>query len=81
MELKKVYPEADLEELVAWFKDRMDQLPKELQLNSASFIPDLPRTIKAYIALIASNKRNPIFSGQIKLFFEIREVLQASGMK
>ncbi len=80
MELKRTYTEAEVADLLSWFEERTARLPKELQLNKASFIPDLNKTIKAFASLAVENRKNATFGGQIKLFFEIREKLQEQGI-
>jgi len=43
MEKPKIYTKQDADALCNWFKTR--ELPKSLQVDKATFIPDLPFTV------------------------------------
>ncbi|WP_349973453.1 DUF6965 family protein [Phocaeicola dorei] len=40
-EKKQSYTEEELNEMIAWFNDHANQLPKTMQINKSAFTPDL----------------------------------------
>ena len=40
-EKKESYSEEELNEMIVWFNNHADELPKEMQINKAAFTPDL----------------------------------------
>lgn len=78
MEYRKIYSSQELNELIAWFKQRMDRLPASLQLDAATFIPDFPATVSTYLAIVDAHKENPTYGAQIYMLFRMREKLQES---
>lgn len=75
MEYKKQYSHEELEEILNWFEKNMDKLPASLQLNKATYIKDLPKTVHQYFDLIKQQKDNPTYSGQIHHLFEMRDAV------
>lgn len=80
MELKRKYSEAEITELIDWFRTRMDKLPNEFEINKAARSQNFKETVEAFFLLAEANSHNPTFSGQIKIFFEMREKLIADGL-
>ena len=40
-EKKESYSEEELNEMIVWFNNHADELPKEMQINKSAFTPDL----------------------------------------
>ena len=76
MEYKKLYSEAEVQGLKEWFEQRLDTLPASLQLDAATFIPDLHRAVKQLLEIAMLQRGTPAFSGQIFQLFKIREKLE-----
>ena len=48
-EKKESYSEEELNEMIVWFNNHADELPKEMQINKAAFTPDLKLTVESCI--------------------------------
>ena len=48
-EKKQSYTEEELNEMIAWFNDHANQLPKTMQINKSAFTPDIVITIESSI--------------------------------
>lgn len=81
MEFKKLYEKEEITDLVDWFKERMDRLPASLQVDKATYLPDLPKTVRFYLELTEKLSKNATFGGQIHIFFCIRDRLIEEGME
>ena len=46
---KESYSEEELNEMVTWFDNHADKLPKEMQINKSAFTPDLQLTVESCI--------------------------------
>ena len=46
---KESYSEEELNEMIVWFNNHADELPKEMQINKAAFTPDLKLTVESCI--------------------------------
>ena len=55
-EKKESYSEEELNEMIVWFNNHADELPKEMQINKAAFTPDLKLTVES---CIMQAKRRP----------------------
>ncbi len=78
---KPVFTREEQRELMEWFEQRMDKLPKELQINKSTHSADLPRTVKAMIGVIKEKGGSTAFSGYIAHLELIRERLKRQGME
>lgn len=79
---KPAYAKQEVDELTRWFEERMDRLPATLQLNEAMGTSDLPRTVKALLAVVKAHKENisvPL-SGYMSHLEIIRLRLKEQGM-
>ena len=78
---KPAYTKQD--ELTRWFEERMDRLPATLQLNEATAASDLPRTVKALLAVLKVHKENisVTFSGYMSHLDLIRLRLKEQGLE
>lgn len=76
MDYKKQYTAAELAELKAWFAAHKDQLPATLQLDQATFVPDVARAVAQLEEIADLHYANPTFSGQIYLLFKIRQKIE-----
>lgn len=46
---KESYSEEELNEMIVWFNNHADELPKEMQINKAAFTLDLKLTVESCI--------------------------------
>lgn len=81
MEYKKVYDDAELAELTAWFDARMDKLPKEYDLLPGVHIRSMQDFILAEKDMIALHHDNPTYGATFCMLFKLREKLQAEGIE
>ena len=51
-EKKESYSEEELNEMIVWFNNHADELPKEMQINKAAFTPNLKLTVESCICLL-----------------------------
>jgi hypothetical protein len=73
---KKQYTQEEVNEIIDWLNNHMDQFPKRLQLSDAILIEDLPKTLSSLMYNAKSNYRNVSFSGLICKLFAIKDVLE-----
>lgn len=73
---KPSYTSEEKDELVAWFEERMERLPQSLLLDDCMSTKDLPRTVRSYIKLIRTGRKNVEFSGYVAHLFLMREALR-----
>ena len=74
------YDEAFRDEQLKWFEERMEQLPKSLQINAATSTTNLPMTVVALMRTLRQNKPNVIMSGYMDTLVQIREELEEQGL-
>ncbi|MBM6865431.1 hypothetical protein H6A66_09660 [Bacteroides caecigallinarum] len=70
----KIYTREELAELEAWFKDI--QLPESLQLDKATFIPDVRETLDRLVLQAEINCDNPKMQGPIYLLERLKAKLE-----
>ena len=70
----KIYTREELVELEAWFKDI--QLPESLQLDKATFIPDVRETLDRLVLQAEINCDNPKMQGPIYLLERLKAKLE-----
>ena len=70
----KIYTCEELAELEAWFKDI--QLPESLQLDKATFIPDVRETLDRLVLQAEINCDNPKMQGPIYLLERLKAKLE-----
>lgn len=78
---KPTYTREACEKEIAWFEERMDQLPDSLQINDASYAPNLRLTVTNLIRTIRANKPTVIFAGYMETLLQVKDRLQEQGMK
>lgn len=78
---KEKYSSDELNELIGWFRERMDKLPSELVINEFTRTENLQKTVTSLIALVNRPKLDVIFSGYVAQLFRIRDVLMEQGME
>lgn len=81
---KPEYSKEEVKSLLAWFAERMDRLPATMQLDSATRTADLPRTVKAFSALLkaqADGVTSVTFSGYVAHLELIRRRLKDQGVE
>lgn len=80
MEYKRTFTDEEIDDLIAWVEKNLEQMPQSLQLNQATFIPDLKSTAAKYIDLVRQHRDDPAFNGQVYHLFIMRDLLIAQGM-
>lgn len=70
----KIYTREELTELEAWFKSI--QLPESLQLDKATFIPDVRETLDRLVLQAEINCDNPKMQGPIYLLERLKAKLE-----
>lgn len=80
---KSDYTKAEVNELLAWFEERMDKLPQTLRLNKATTTDNLKRTVKALTTTVKRLEGviNVTYSGYVSHLVLIRLRLQEQGME
>lgn len=81
MEYKAQHTEEEFEEVIEWFKARLDRLPKDLWMNQATYIPELRVTVERYFDFVHAHHADKRFCGQLNHLFNMREVLQGQGFE
>lgn len=77
---KTKYEKEEIDELVAWFAERKDRLPQELQMSESSRSVDLGKTVRALIAAIDHRNMKVTFSGYVAQLYTIRKLLEEQGL-
>ena len=77
---KAEYEASELQELFEWFEKHMEQLPRELQLDDATYTRDLPRTVRSYVHLLQNMRRTISQGGYVAHLMLIRERLRDEGL-
>ena len=54
---KESYSEEELNEMIVWFNNHANELPKEMQINKAAFTPNLKLTIESCIMQAKQKKK------------------------
>ena len=73
MEYKKVYAPEELQELIKWFEDNHDKLPKSIYINSGTFVKDVPYTSSQFHKIVAKVGEKKAYGSHMRLFFTLRE--------
>jgi hypothetical protein len=77
-EYKVQYTKEEVDELIQWFEDRKESLPKTAKIGDYVSIDDLPTTLKALEYNARRNRENVVFSGLIHQLFLLRDELMKS---
>lgn len=81
MDYKKHYTNEELDELISWFDSHKEHLPKSLQMDKATYIKDLDKTLKLYLEIEKRHKDNDTYGGQIYHMFMMRDAIRALWKK
>ena len=73
---KKQYTEEEIADLKKWFEEHKDKLPSTLQLDTATFIPNVEQAVRQLMDIADIHRHNPTFSGQIYLLYRIKEKIE-----
>jgi hypothetical protein len=77
---KKTYSEEKIQEIVEWFKARLDQLPPTLELHPSTKIRNLDYTVRTYIEIAETHHTNGTYGAQVFHLFKMREKLIELGI-
>lgn len=75
------YTREACEKEIAWFEERMNQLPDSLQINDACYSPNLRLTVANLIRTVRANKPTVIFAGYMETLLQVKDRLLEQGMK
>lgn len=78
---KPDFTKAEVKELIAWFEERMDHLPDELQINKSSRTKNLRFTVTKLISMLKERDVTVTICGYIAHLALIRERLILAGME
>ena len=73
---KESYSEEELNEMIVWFNNHADELPKEMQINKSAFTPDLKLTVESCIMQAKQCLGNYKMAGAFRMLQQIRENLE-----
>lgn len=77
MDYKRLFSQAEIEELLAWFEAHEANLPASLTVdNGSTHIKDLKRTVALYRDIVSHHRENPTYSGQIFTLEKIRRAIE-----
>ena len=79
MKYKKTYTAKELGALTSWFRKHQADLPVSLQLDVATFIPNLPQTVGKYLDIVERHKDSATFGAQIFHLFKIKAKLEEAS--
>lgn len=74
MEKPKVYTKQDADALCSWFKTR--ELPKSLQVDKATFIPNLAFTVNSLCECAQRYWNNPRMAGYLIQLDKIKAAIE-----
>lgn len=78
MDYKKIYTPDELRDVCEWMASHIPGFPESLQLDDATFIPDLHQTVEQLILLAKKHYNSPTYGGQLLLLFRIREKMEGA---
>lgn len=79
---KDQFKKEEVEELLNWFKPRMERLPQKLELDGATSTNQLPYTVRQLTHVLEHHKDNMsvTFNGYMAHLLAIRVRLQEMGI-
>ena len=75
-----VYTPEEIQEIKAWYRDRMDQLPTSFELHVSFKTKNLKKVITSYMEMVDMHSENPTYTPQIRHLFLIRDKLIKDGL-
>lgn len=75
-EKKESYSEEELNEMIVWFNNHADELPKEMQIDKSAFTPDLKLTVESCIMQAKQCLGNYKMAGAFRLLQQIRAKIE-----
>lgn len=80
---KSDYSKEEINEIVGWFEERKDKLPRELRLNASSTATNLSLMVENLIRVLKVHRDNMsvTFCGYMAHLQLIRQRLQEQGME
>ena len=77
---KPDFTKEEVNELIAWFEERMDRMPAELQINKSSYTKNLRFTVTKLISMLKEREVTVTICGYIAHLALIKERLIQAGM-
>ena len=81
MEYKKLYSNEELDDLIAWFKEHMEELPESLYIDKATYVKDLKYTVHLYFDILNELREIPCYGAQIRHLFLMKEAVEREWAK
>ena len=81
MEYKKLYTNEELDGLIAWFKEHMDELPESIYIDKATYVKDLKYTVTLYFDILNELREIPCYGSQIRHLFLMKEAVEREWAK
>ena len=78
---KPDFTKEEVNELIAWFEERMDRMPAELQINKSSQTKNLRFTVTKLISMLKEREVTVTICGYIAHLALIKERLIQAGME
>lgn len=78
---KPDFTKEEVNELIAWFEERMDRMPAELQINKSSHTKNLRFTVAKLISMLKDRDVTVTLCGYIAHLALIKERLIRDGME
>lgn len=78
---KPDFTKEEVNELIAWFEERMDRMPAELQINKSSHSKNLRFTVTKLISMLKEREVTVTLCGYIAHLALIKERLIRDGME
>ena len=75
-EKKESYSEEELNEMIVWFNNHADELPKEMQINKAAFTPNLKLPVESCIMQAKQCLGNYKMAGAFRLLQQIKAKIE-----
>ncbi len=77
---KTKYTEEELQGLYAWFRERMDRLPSQIQLDKSTKVDDVPFYVRSIMGRMNDLRQSPSLNGYYAYLLTLRERLEEEGM-
>lgn len=76
---KKNYSKEELQELAHWYETHRSGFPKTFDTDAATHYADMQHSTDYILNILNESGENPTFSGQVFMFFSLRDALTEAG--
>ena len=80
---KDTYTKEEVDDVIAWFEDKMDKLPKTLRISDSTVSDDLAFTVRSLSNLLRAqqDRLSVNYSGYVAHLMLIRHRLKEQGIE